>query len=88
MAIMFSTPEQALLLLRCCGNVCADERPEDRTLLVQRFWNLLEKTGVALDESHYNALLRAHVENGHEFSPSEFLAWSVQLCSDWLQCYY
>ena len=43
---------------------------------------------MALDESHYNALLRAHVENGHEFSPSEFLAWSVQLCSDWLYYYF
>lgn len=30
--------------------------------------------GVKLDVSHYNALLRVHIENEHHFSPTEFLA--------------
>jgi hypothetical protein len=55
--------------------VCVDERSEDRTKLLEKIWKLLEGSGVALDESHYNALLRSHVENGHDFSPSEFLSW-------------
>lgn len=31
-------------------------------------------SGVPLDISHYNALLRVYLENDHHFSPSEFLA--------------
>jgi leucine-rich PPR motif-containing protein, mitochondrial len=27
-----------------------------------------------MDISHYNALLRVYLENGHQFSPSEFLS--------------
>jgi leucine-rich PPR motif-containing protein len=66
---------KALLLLRCCGTVCVDAQPEERTKIVERVWKLLEETGVTLDVSHYNALLRAHVENDHQFSPTQFLDW-------------
>lgn len=31
-------------------------------------------TGVPMDISHYNTLLRVYLENNHKFSPTEFLA--------------
>ena len=40
------------------------------------FWRTLESTpGLNLDVSHYNTLLKVHLDNGHAFSPTEFLAW-------------
>lgn len=41
-------------------------------LCVDLFYFLL--SGVPLDISHYNALLRVYLENEHHFSPLEFLA--------------
>ena len=35
----------------------------------------MEASDMHLDVSHYNALLKVHLENDHEFSPTEFLAW-------------
>ena len=38
-------------------------------------WGLLEASGTHMDVSHYNMLLKVNLENDHEFSPTEFLAW-------------
>ncbi len=69
------SPNQALMLLRCFGNLLTDELPERRTQQALRVWKLLKDCGVKLDSSHYNALLMVQVENGHNFSPTDFLAW-------------
>lgn len=51
-----------------------EELPETRTALVQEIWKTLNNLSVAMDVSHYNALLRVYLENEHQFSPAEFLA--------------
>ncbi|XP_059481411.1 leucine-rich PPR motif-containing protein, mitochondrial isoform X2 [Neocloeon triangulifer] len=69
-----ATSSQSLMVIRCCGNLVPEEHPEVRTKLVQEIWNTLESLGVPMDISHYNALLRVYLENGHKFEPSEFLS--------------
>lgn len=56
------------------GNLVPEELPETRTALVQEIWKTLNSLSVAMDVSHYNALLRVYLENEHSFSPAEFLA--------------
>ncbi|XP_055597632.1 leucine-rich PPR motif-containing protein, mitochondrial [Uranotaenia lowii] len=65
---------QSLLVIRCCGNLVPEELPEVRTALVQEIWKTLNSLNVAMDISHYNALLRVYLDNEHSFSPTEFLA--------------
>ncbi|CAK1540689.1 unnamed protein product [Leptosia nina] len=67
------TSSQSLLVIRCCGELVPEELPEQRTLLVQKIWNVLNERGVPMDVSHYNALLRVYLENEHPFSPAQFL---------------
>ncbi|XP_072939179.1 leucine-rich PPR motif-containing protein, mitochondrial [Epargyreus clarus] len=67
------TSSQSLLVIRCCGQLVPEELPEQRTLLVQKIWNILSERGVPMDISHYNALLRVYIENEHDFSPAAFL---------------
>lgn len=69
-----ATSTQSLMIIRCCGNLVPEESPEVRTNLVKEIWATLEKIGVPLDISHYNALLRVYLENEHKFLPTEFLA--------------
>lgn len=69
-----ATSTQALMILRCCGNLLPEENPESRTELVNTIWKALEKSGTPLDISHYNALLRVYLENEYKFSPTDFLA--------------
>ena len=38
-------------------------------------WDLLEGSNTHMDVSHYNMLFRVQLENDHDFSPTEFLAW-------------
>ncbi|KAL0881103.1 hypothetical protein ABMA27_002225 [Loxostege sticticalis] len=67
------TSSQSLLVIRCCGELVPEELPEQRTLLVQKIWNILTERGIPMDISHYNALLRVYIENEHPFSPAQFL---------------
>ncbi|XP_045528765.1 leucine-rich PPR motif-containing protein, mitochondrial [Pieris brassicae] len=67
------TSSQSLLVIRCCGELVPEELPEQRTLLVQKIWNVLNERGIPMDVSHYNALLRVYLENEHAFSPAQFL---------------
>ncbi|XP_055641196.1 leucine-rich PPR motif-containing protein, mitochondrial [Toxorhynchites rutilus septentrionalis] len=68
-----ATSAQSLLVIRCCGNLVPEELPEVRTALVQEIWKTLQSLNVAMDISHYNALLRVYLDNEHSFSPTEFL---------------
>uniref|UniRef100_A0A182QIP6 Uncharacterized protein n=1 Tax=Anopheles farauti TaxID=69004 RepID=A0A182QIP6_9DIPT len=68
-----ATSAQSLLVIRCCGNLVPEELPEVRTALVQEIWKTLKNLNVAMDVSHYNALLRVYLDNEHAFSPTEFL---------------
>jgi pentatricopeptide repeat protein len=54
--------------------VLDQEQPAARSALVSRLWGLLEAKGIAVTATHYNALLRVHLENGHRFEPEEVLA--------------
>lgn len=49
------------------------------SFIVQNNINLfIRSTGIPLDISHYNALLRVYLENEHKFSPTEFLSMLEQ----------
>jgi len=65
---------QALLAIRLCGSVLDQEQPTTRSTLVSKIWGLLEAKAVPITVNHYNALLRVHLENGHQFAPEEVLA--------------
>ena len=52
------TANQALLVLRCCGEVLVDRARQDRAKLLDRYIGVLKKSGVNLDVSHYNTILR------------------------------
>lgn len=49
------------------------EAPEKRQKLLNAIVNEFNKLNVQLNVTHYNALLSVYAENGHEFSPTEFL---------------
>ncbi|XP_068242472.1 LOW QUALITY PROTEIN: leucine-rich PPR motif-containing protein, mitochondrial-like [Palaemon carinicauda] len=70
----YASGTQSLLLLRCLGSLLTEELPEVRNKLVQEVWDTLIRFSIPLDISHYNTLLRVYIENGHEFSPIEFLS--------------
>ena len=58
-SLRFCSPSQAVLLLKCCGEVLVDEDRKVRTGLVEKCLSLLKKTnGLTLDISHYNTLLK------------------------------
>ncbi|XP_065221007.1 leucine-rich PPR motif-containing protein, mitochondrial-like [Planococcus citri] len=69
-----ASSSQSAMVIRCCGSLISEESPEKRTELVQEVWNTLEKLGIDLDISHYNALLRVYLENEYQWVPSEILA--------------
>ena len=58
------TPNEALLLLRCCGNFLTDEKVEIRAALSEELWAYYQNKGIELDTSHYNALLKNRLDNG------------------------
>merc|ERR1719369_72080 len=68
------TANQALLVLRCCGEVLVDIDRGNRTKLVERYANILKKNGVEFDINHYNAILRVHLENQKPVSAPDFVA--------------
>ncbi|XP_029642790.1 leucine-rich PPR motif-containing protein, mitochondrial [Octopus sinensis] len=68
------TSAQALLLLRSLGSSLFDEHPKFRSETTLKTWDKFQEYGLQFDVTHYNALLRNHLQNNHSFEPSEFLA--------------
>lgn len=68
------TSQTALLMIRCCGNLLLELKPEDRIKFTNELWNLFTSKNSHLDISHYNALLKVHLENGYQFDPTLILA--------------
>ena len=68
------TPNQALLSLNFCGNFLTD-RPEHhrQSKCTEALWEMIKSRKVNLEVCHYNALLKAYVDNNHTFSPTNFL---------------
>lgn len=53
------TPNQALLIIKCCGNVLVDLDKKTRTKIAEKCFNMLKTLpDTPLDISHYNALLK------------------------------
>ena len=58
-SLKFCSSSQAVLLLKCCGEVLVDEDRQVRTGLVEKCLRLLRKIqGLDLDIAHYNTLLK------------------------------
>jgi len=72
-ATMNLLSSQALLAIRLCGNTLDQEVPSVRSDLVSKIWSLLDEKKIPVSEVHYNALLRVHLENGHNFDPGQML---------------
>ncbi|TSK42158.1 Leucine-rich PPR motif-containing protein, mitochondrial [Bagarius yarrelli] len=70
----YPSSNQALLLLRSCGSLLPEISFEERTRLAHQIWDELQEFGAVYDVSHYNALLKAYLQNEFSFSPTEFLA--------------
>ncbi|KAM7408434.1 hypothetical protein PAMA_002251 [Pampus argenteus] len=70
----YPSGNHALLLLRSCGSLLAEVPLQERTDLAHRIWDKLEQMGTKYDVSHYNALLKAYLQNDFKFSPTDFLA--------------
>jgi hypothetical protein len=68
------TPNQALLILRCCGSALVDVPMNERHKIALELWTFCESNGMSLDTSHYNAVLKVNIENEQQFVPAEFLA--------------
>ena len=57
--LRFCSPSQAVLLLKCCGEVLVDEDRQVRTGLLEKCLRVLRRiNGLSLDISHYNTLLK------------------------------
>ena len=57
--LRFCSESQAVLLLKCCGEVLVDEDRKVRTQLLEKCLRLLQKiNGLNLDISHYNTVLK------------------------------
>ena len=53
------SPSQAVLMLKCCGEVLVDEDKQSRTRLLEKTLRLVKNiNGMNLDISHYNTLLK------------------------------
>ena len=59
-SLRFCSASQAVLLLKCCGEVLVDEDRQRRTRLLEKCLSLLKKTtnSLTLDISHYNTMLK------------------------------
>ena len=68
------TPNHALFAIRCCGAVNVDTTKSDRQKLLEEFFAKCQEINVKMDVSHYNAILKAYLENDHDFSPTEILS--------------
>lgn len=68
------TANQALLILRCCGSFLVDLSREERCEFLERVEKVLKTAGVEYDVSHYNALLKVHMENESSVTASDFLS--------------
>ena len=69
------TPKDALQLLEVCGSKLPDVPKSERTSTALTLWNHFEKQRLRIDTRMCNALLTAHLDNEHRYSPKEFLAW-------------
>ena len=56
------TPSQALLVIKCCGNVLVDLDRKSRSKIAEKCFNMLKSlSDTPLDISHYNALLKVGI---------------------------
>ena len=61
-SLQYCSPTQAVLLLRCCGEVLVDEDSLTRTRLVEKILRLVKNINRKdLNISHYNTLLKVKV---------------------------
>ncbi|KAJ7984997.1 hypothetical protein DPEC_G00360560 [Dallia pectoralis] len=70
----YPSGNQALLLLRSCGSLLPEVPLAERSQLARCIWDKLKQLGASYDASHYNALVKVHLQNEFMFSPTEFLA--------------
>lgn len=67
------TPNHALFAIRCLGSINVDMTKSERQKLLDEFFAKCQEVELRLDISHHNALLKAYLENDHQFSPTAIL---------------
>ena len=68
------TPNHALFAIRCLGSINVDLTKNERQKLLDEFFAKCQEVKLRMDISHHNAILKAYLENDHQFSPTAFLA--------------
>ena len=69
------TSHDAMLLLEMCGSKLPNAPKSERTAAALTFWKHFKERRLRIDTGMCNALLRAHIDNWHSYSPKVFLAW-------------
>jgi len=67
------TPNHALFAIRCLGSINVDLTKNERQKLLDEFFAKCQAVELRMDISHHNALLKAYLENDHQFSPTTIL---------------
>ena len=68
--------DDALQIIELCGAKMPDVPKSERTATALYLWKYFERQRwLRLDTRICNALLTAHLDNDHGYSPKEFLAW-------------
>ena len=65
---------QALFVLRCCGSAMVDMPKLKRQLFVDDWWQTMMDQNISLQIQHYNTLLKAYLDNGKAFSPTDIMS--------------
>ncbi|KAJ8736098.1 hypothetical protein PYW08_006754 [Mythimna loreyi] len=69
----FTKKKQALLLIRCCGDLLPDESALSRMQLLEQVWNTL-KPHTKFEVEHYNELLKVYIANNRTITVSNFIS--------------
>ncbi|KAJ8735797.1 hypothetical protein PYW07_007417 [Mythimna separata] len=69
----FTKKKQALLLIRCCGDLLPDESALSRMQLVEQVWNTL-KPHTKFQVEHFNELLKVYIANNRTITVSNFIS--------------
>lgn len=62
-----------LLLLKCSGNITANQTPQERAILCDKIWQSLTESQVPIDILYYNTYIKVCTENKIALDFKKFL---------------
>ena len=64
---------QTMLIIKSCGEILVDVDMNERSRILQQCLDVFARAGVSLDISHYNAILKVHLDNHSALDINKFL---------------